>query len=108
MRTRARESPSWPGHNSSETGYVDADRSDHLAHASCGRGGPYVFEGLLSPRIGLRVPRAGLAMRQIERPQQPQHARLAVGDPPTLLDHPAQIDDPPAPDTINRRVGTTQ
>ncbi len=28
---------------SSETGYVDADRSDRLAQASCGRGGPYVF-----------------------------------------------------------------
>src|SRR3954464_14921928 len=42
IRTRVRGTPSWPGHNP-ETGYVGADRSDHLAQTPCGRGGPYVF-----------------------------------------------------------------
>src|SRR3954468_8348635 len=55
MRTRARGTPSWPGQGP-ETGYVGADRSDHLAQAACGRGGPYVFE---AQPLGPQKPHAG-------------------------------------------------
>ena len=44
MRTGVCGTPSRTGH-APETGYVGADRSDHLAHAACRWGRPYVFVG---------------------------------------------------------------
>src|SRR4051812_40173388 len=60
MRTRMRGTPSWPGHNP-ETGYVGADRSDHLAQTPCGRGGPYVLY-VKPKRQSRRESTAGAAM----------------------------------------------
>src|SRR5215472_9332901 len=67
-----------------------------------------LFEGLLGLLAALRVARSGLPVRQVERPQQSQHPGLAVADAPALLHPPAQIDNAPSRDFVDRRIGTGQ
>jgi len=57
---------------------------------------PALFEGLLGLLAALRAARSGLAVRQVERPQNSQqHPSLAVADAPALLHSLAQIDNVP-------------
>lgn len=70
MRTRARGTPSWPRLDL-ETGYVGADRSDHLAKSACRQGGPYVFD-----TSDLRD-----AIPLMRRGSMPSKSRGGQGDP---------------------------
>src|SRR4051812_25853016 len=81
-----------------KTGYVGADRSDHLAQAACGRGGPYVFERLDRAPVLSRVTRTATDVREAQRLEELANRALVVGDPEALDDHALQIDPTPAYD----------
>jgi hypothetical protein len=91
MRLGTRGSPSWPGFGP-ETGYLDADCSDHSAESTCRRGGPYVCAVARGPSAAVQrgrpasYPGRGGQARcrqsptpSIESPIPPACWRLRVG-----------------------------
>src|SRR4051812_22779795 len=103
MRTRARGTPSWPGQGP-ETGYVGADRSDHLAQAACRRGGPYVFKSLQRLRVLGIVTGAGADVAEPEPVKDLAHGSLVIDHAEALGGKTLQVHPPPAHDAVHGPV----
>jgi hypothetical protein len=67
--------------------------------------GPYIFKGVEHALVLARMLRPAADVGEGEACQQIGDGALAVDDAEALLDHPLQIDAPPAHHAVDRRVG---